>query len=407
MKPEAALRVTIALATGIMMGLSWPLWVEPSALPRVPFVSGFPQSSPAVSWGLFVALLGLIVATVGSHWPRRSLAAWSILLTGLILQDQHRFQPWAYQAIVTAVALAVAGGSGGLILCRIFLIGLYLHSGLSKLDASFLNELGPVFLNAGGRLIGVDPTAWPAWLRTAAILAMPAVEIAVAATLAVRRTRRFGMVGAVLIHLILIALLGPWSLRQSTIVLVWNLSVLAQAVILFGWDDPTTDAAIAPTRRPGFRVGLAAVVVLVALPCVERFGWFDSWPSFALYASHAERLEARIAEVDADALDATARACLFPIPGAPWRRLDLTAWSRAVRGTPAYPQNRANVGLILGLLDRSSTPITFQVILQGRASPIARRRDRQEFVTIADLERRVDRYRLNGRPAVAARSSAP
>ncbi|MFO0956267.1 MAG: hypothetical protein U0800_02240 [Isosphaeraceae bacterium] len=396
---EAAFRVAYVTATLIMLGLSWPLWVEPSALPRVPFFAGLPTSTPAVSWALFLGILGLLAASVLGDWPRRTLAASAVLLAGLILQDQHRFQPWAYQAIVMALALSIAGRGGGLSLCRAFLIGLYLHSGLSKLDVSFLRELGPAFLGAGGRLLGLDPAGLPGWARTALILAMPAAEIAVAVGLSFRKTRRVGMIGAVLIHAILIALLGPWALRQSTIVLVWNLSVMAQVAILFGPPStPRSDTPI-PAQPAAFRAAAVAIGILLVLPFVERLGWFDSWPSFALYASHAERLEVRIAVTDEEELGTSASSCLFPIPGTPWKRLDLTAWSRSVRGTPAYPQNRANVGLALGVLGRPGRPITFRAILQGRAHPISGRRDAEEIDTFADLESRAGRYRLNARPA--------
>lgn len=397
MRAEDALRVVVSLATAVMLGLSWPLWVEPSSLPRVPFLGGVPQSPPVLSWLLFAGLLGALGASLFGRWPRWSTAAWGTLLVVLILQDQHRFQPWTYQAIVTALALAVSGGPGGLMLCRFFLIGLYFHSGLSKLDASFLHDLGPFFLNAGGRLAGVDPSQLPDQVRTALVLAMPSFELAVALGLVFRRTRWFALAGAVLIHLILIGLLGPWALRQSTIVLVWNVSVLAQALVLFGW--PGRDDSPIETDRPAFRIGSLAVGLLLVLPLGERLGWFDSWPSFALYASHVERLEFRVVESDAEALDESARRCLFPVPGTPWRRLDLTAWSRSVRGTPVYPQNRANIGLVLGLLGHSAEPITFQVVLQGRARPISGRRDSEEVQTIADLERQTGRYWLNGRPA--------
>ena len=41
-----------------------------------------------------------------------------------------------------------------------------------------------------------------------------------------------------------------------------------------------------------------------------------------------------------------------PVGDGPWRRLDLKGWSRAVRGTPVYPQNRACLGLAEGLAAR-------------------------------------------------------
>src|SRR3954463_3488926 len=70
----ARLRATLGAATLVMLALSWPLWVERDAMPRVPFVAAMPSSGEAASWAAFGLLLASVAtATAGIAW-RGSLA---------------------------------------------------------------------------------------------------------------------------------------------------------------------------------------------------------------------------------------------------------------------------------------------------------------------------------------------
>ncbi len=390
--PTRVYRLVFGIATALMMGLSWPLWVGPSELPRVPFVPSLPVLPHRLSWVLFVFFLGSLLWGAGA---KRARVAWAIagsLLAYLVLEDQHRFQPWAYQAIMTALALSACHRRDALVWPRCFLIALYLHSGLSKLDVSFLHELGPMFLNAGLRIVRLDPAVLPERFRAALILAMPLTEIAIAAALSFVRTRRAGAWAAVLLHLTLVLLLGPLGLRHSTIVLVWNAAVALEVLALFPRPAPE------PRRGPIFVLMGVVFGAVALLPFTERLGWLDSWPSFALYASHAERMEVLLSDEEAERLEGRVRARLLPATGPGWRRLDLTAWSLQARGTPAYPQNRAGVGLVLGLARGLPESVSIRVVLLGRASPFSGRRSRREFTSIAELNSWADQNRINARP---------
>ncbi len=100
------LRTVLGPATAIMLALSWPLWISLPAFPKVPFVTGLPEPGPAASWALFALLVGsCLAAASGAAW-RLALGLSAVLLSFLILQDQERFQPWAYQYLVVALLLA-------------------------------------------------------------------------------------------------------------------------------------------------------------------------------------------------------------------------------------------------------------------------------------------------------------
>ncbi|HWE39219.1 MAG TPA: hypothetical protein VG406_21900 [Isosphaeraceae bacterium] len=376
-----------------MLATSWPLWVESPDFPRVPFVAGLPDPSRSASWVAF----GLLVAAVagGVAW-RPALASGAVVLAALVAQDQHRLQPWAYQYFLVSIALAAcpAGEASGL--SRLFVVALYVHSGLSKLDASFVHGLGAEFLAVATRPFGLHPRAWPDWVRTAATLAMPAAESGIGVGLCSRRTRRPALVGAIGMHLALLFVLGPAGLDHSANVLIWNGALIVEDVILFG---PTP--APSPTSGRFRASGLARLAMMGAaiLPFGERLGLWDAWPSFALYASHVDLSDVYINEDEAGSLPESLRRQLAA-DGA-WRRLDLTAWSRSVRGVPVYPQARACNGLAEALAARYRGARALRVVRWGRAGWLSGRRDRDEAIGLDAIRRLGDRDRLNAHPAGA------
>jgi hypothetical protein len=398
---QAATRVRIAigLATLVMLGLSWPLWVEPSHLPRVPFWDQFPHSTRAVSWVLF----GLLLASVAAGVARRALIGPSLILIAvLVLQDQHRLQPWIYLYLVLGLLFAALSAQQAIVFARWWLIALYFYSGLSKLDLSFCREMGLSFLVTAVRPFGGNVEAWPAPLRIAAVLAMPSFEIAVAVALLFRRTRRLGLVGAIVIHTVLILLLGPWGLRQSTIVLVWNGAMLVEVVLLFGPD--LADQLVSKGQVPWLVLPTQVLFwVGVVLPLGERWGILDAWLAHALYASHVERTLVCVHEDDLAALDPKARRYVVTGSDGPWLPIDLNAWSRAERGVPVYPSGRARNGLAEGIAARYGGRLLFRVVQYGPADRWTGSRTRVDCFGLEAIRRQGDRYRLNAHPAGASR----
>jgi hypothetical protein len=413
----------LCASTLVMMAASWPLWLDSGDFPRVPFLAGLGEGPAWVTAVLFAgAVSGLVVgmvapvgrfrvATERRGWlalgiPREagriffdgrggvSLAVVMILL--LVLKDQGRFQPWVYQFLVVGLAVATLPDRRALRMARLYAVGLYAYSGLSKLDASFVAELGPVFLDAGLGLVGQSSAGLAPRLRTLAILAMPAAEVAVAGALAFGSTRGVGLVGAVGLHAALIAILGPWSLGQSPNVLIWNGALLVEAILLFGGSSETDDT---PAGRPGW-VAMGVVVASLVLPLGERFGLCDAWPAHALYASHAERSQITIHEDDLERVPEPIRRHFAPAGAGLYHGLDLTGWSREVRGVPPYPSHRYAIGVAEWLDKRVQPRQPIRLTLWERAPVLTSERLRRELVGVEAIPSEGARHALNCRPAV-------
>jgi len=236
---------------------------------------------------------------------------------------------------------------------------------------------------------------------------MPAWEIAVAALLAVPAARRVGRAGAAVLHLALLGILGPWGLRHSTIVLIWNAATMAEVWIAFG-PDLAAEEAVADGAGPSS--GLWARLVFwaaVVLPLGERRGVLDAWPSHALYAGHVERTDVFLLADEVDGYPEAIRRHVEPGGPGGWRRLNLTAWSRAVRGTPVYPSGRACNGLAEALAARYGGRLVIRVVQHGRADRWTGRRDAVECLGLEAIRRQGDRYRLNAHPARPATDGPP
>jgi hypothetical protein len=346
-----------------------------------------------------VLVLAQAAMTIGLAWRPATLVGLGILAY-LVLLDQNRLQPWVYQFLLTGLALAAAPPGWRLRLSRLVVIALYVHSGLSKLDATFAREMGPTFLRAGLRPLGLDPEAWPPALGVSAVLLMPAWEIAVGLGLAWGKTRRAALVGAVILHLALIGILGPFGLGHSTIVLAWNAALIVQVILLFRGDPEPDRRPSAPLRSSpavAWVVGLAAL-----LPLGERWGIWDTWPSWALYASHNERTEIYLHRDDVSVFPAALRRHLRGEGGDPWLRLDLTGWSREERGVPAYPQDRVANAVAEAIATRYRAPHSVRVVHASRADRWTGRRATEVTVGREAIRRWGDRYWINAHPSGGA-----
>lgn len=157
--------------------------------------------SPTIRAWSWLGLL-LIVAGLGLGMTRRlgrlGVGLTVAVMSWLILGDQLRLQPWVYQFLVMGVLLIALPPRMALGFSRVWIASVYFHSGLSKLDVSFRQGMGPLFVRTAARVFGFGEH--PLLASTAGVeataMAMPAAEIVVAVLLLVPPTRRLGYLGA-------------------------------------------------------------------------------------------------------------------------------------------------------------------------------------------------------------------
>lgn len=326
-----------------MMALSWPIWHTNEAIPRFPatVLSALVADEPSLDrWLVAICVGGLLLSLRKGVCGRAGAFAVAVSGLALVLCDQNRLQAWFYQTLVLSAVYALLPGASAIGFARFFAVTLYFHSALSKLDWSFAHSMGPSILSP---ILQNLPFALAPRAQTGIVLALPIGELLFALALAFGRFR-VGLAGATLMHLALLLLLGPWLLDHSGNVLLWNVSMLLQAWVLFapagkaapfGPDTPETAPATPPAALGLVQLGMLAVAIL---PFFERAGLWDPWPSFALYAGHVEQLRIDWPAELKDRVPADYRPFLKPDGGD--IVLDLTLWSRARFGVPPYPAER-------------------------------------------------------------------
>ncbi|MCH8045085.1 MAG: hypothetical protein IID44_15345 [Planctomycetes bacterium] len=415
-RKTAWLRRTVALATLALLAVTWKLWTPQTVFPQVPLF-GWAIAAPGwIDWGCFggviLSLLVVLLARQRSRLWKPALLVFVALLAGLIVLDQHRFQPWAYQMGLFALVLATVQPGRAVFLLRMLVISIYFYSAVSKFDHSFLLTLGQQFLDALARLVGRSTQDWPPEVRFYAAMIFPIGELAVGVGFCFRRTRRPALVAAIVMHLLLIVILGPLGLDHKPGVLVWNGYFIAQAMLLFPWrrcpwhrrpacGNRRDAGSTLEHRRDAGATSLlvqATIWLAVALPVLEWVDRFDHWPAWGLYASRAERITVLISPQDVERLDDSLRAYVTEIEDENTAMLHVDRWSLDVLGAPIYPQNRFQIGVAEAVARRWGLNREIQVEQTGPSDRFNSQRERKLLRGLDQLRMEASRYWLNTRP---------
>ncbi len=406
----------LALFAIVLLSATWGLWTPQTVFPRVPLMYGARWIPSGVEWllaGMVVGSLTVAAAVSKPDWAwRAALRVFVGAMASLMLIDQHRLQPWAYQAVLVALALANCPPPRGFALMRLLTVSIYFYSGISKLDYEFLHTLGQQFLAALLGVVGFSLDSWSQAGRLIAAAALPLAEIAVAGGFCFRRSWRAALVGSLFLHGGLLVVLGPWGLHHSLAVLIWNAYFMAQNVLLFAEAAPShsPQPAATPQRRdfpiaPQFDWArtsqLATQAVLIAavlLPLGEPWGWYDAWPSWSLYAPSSERVTLL---VHRGALGQLGELARFAAPAAPdeeWIRLRTDRWSLERLSAPIYPQNRFQLGLAEAVGTALHLDHRIRAVEISRSDRLTGKRQHRILSGITEISAAADRFPLNGRP---------
>ena len=143
--PETRLLWTVRLTgIGFIGGivLSWSLWTNRREYPLFPVWDGIPIFSPDVSALItlfLLVVLGWIVVKPG----RWNVLVFLVLMLFLALQDQSRWQPWAYQYVLMLLPLVFVysrkdeKGTFGVL--QFIMVMVYLWGGIHKCQPGWLS----------------------------------------------------------------------------------------------------------------------------------------------------------------------------------------------------------------------------------------------------------------------------
>ncbi len=385
-----------AVAGLALFGATWKLWTAPTEFPQVPLFGWAESLPPIVDWLAFGVLLGSLAMAAWKPDSRRRWIAIGVSLGVLMVLDQHRLQPWAWQLLLMAVLFPThqaslpsadhssesspipLHGLGGLTpsarLLRVLTISIYFWSAISKLDADFVASHGQTLIEALFRSVGINAAHWPASAKSWLSGFLPAGELLVAIGLCCPRTRRAALIAATTLHVGLILALGPLGLGHRPGVLLWNVAFIGHDWLLFGrsaggvskltrsasegecFTTHSIESFVKRSPSLALRVGLIAFVSI--WPVTERWGLCDRWLAWSVYAARSERVSVALTDEGLLRLPESARRCVTD------GELPLDRWSLVALDVPIYPQLRFQFGVVEWLLRRCGEENLVEVIVQ-------------------------------------------
>ncbi len=311
------------------MALSLPLWQTRTTYPRIPLfdaIPAFPRPLDTVFCLAFAAAFGILALRPKL---KRLATLWLIATVFLAVQDQSRLQPWFVEyVLLLAASVFSKSEEAACDCCRIVLPAIYFWTGVHKMNDTFSTKLFPWI---------VSSFSTPAFARPIHFLGMmvPYLEMGMGLALLFPRTRRAGVMAIVAMHLLLLALLGPWSLGWNNVVWPWNLAMVVLVPCLFWQSNISAKALLAPR---GAWLRKAFLVFVIALPPLSLAGLWDTYPSFALYSGNPLIGTVALTPEAFQRLDDSTKTVAESVGDGYLIRFD--DWSLAAMNVPAYPAER-------------------------------------------------------------------
>ncbi len=289
-KPQDALVWPLRLAAaGLISGIcfSLPLWIytnrtfPPAGLISCPL-------SPAIDQVLTGLVLACCIGILLNKLKPLSTIILFPAVSGLILLDLLRFQPWVYEYAIIIFLCSLPEN-----LCKsaddrsknqlrsipLLIIAIYFFSGLQKFNWRFFTVVGPWLLGASQCLQNSYENNSSLIFASATL---PFSELLLAILLFCKRTRIFGMWFGILMHLYLLYMIGPWKLNTNPGVWPWNVVAIFLLTSLFRNRSDDLFDRLNFKQRP--LSTLTLVIVCLVVPILGLFQITDPFPSFALYA---------------------------------------------------------------------------------------------------------------------------
>jgi hypothetical protein len=408
----------MAVFTGLLLAATWPLWLPETPLPQIPWTEWAARLPRGPGEIVLVGNLGVFLLLqfldIRRTWLRRGLNAYFFLTSVplLLVLDQHRLQPWVWQMLLWGSVIALSRSSQQALVClRWLTISVYFWSAVSKLDWAFLEGHGQVLLGGLADSVGLTTGIWSESLRRTLAAAMPSGEFAVAVLLIAQRTRRLGLWAAIAMHAALIVALGPTGLGHEWGVLLWNAFFVANAWLLFRSGEPQASAgephastwrsssgerSTHPQATAWGSPGNLLAWLAALLPALSLVGWWDWWPSWAVYSSRPAVVQMLVHESDVEQLPSSLQPHIGPpLPLSEWRPVHLDGWSYVTCWCPMYPQQRYRLAVIAAISEQANIEPRIEI----RSSPDRWTGRRSEQTLSADeLSQRRQSYWCNTSP---------
>lgn len=323
----------------LLMTFTWPLWWGNSSFPVIPLINNFSLPIVADRMLIFIVLtVCILVAGSGKErrWDRIVRAAGLAAALLLCVSNQHRLQAWHW-LFVLGLGASLFRSENGLQLLRSALASIYVCSALSRMAPIAHHGMSAAIVDQLLWMIGIKPEVVAGSRGEILCHGLNIGELGVGLLLLVPKSRRYGILSAMLLHGTLLLALGPLGLGHHPAVSVWNICFLCLIPVVFA-GPVKVSTSLQTGQLWSFR---AATLFAWLFPLSGLFGIADNWPAWQLYSTRPETWTLRIKDADVHYLDNELQQ--YASESAPlddWVIVRLDRWSLAETESPIYPEDR-------------------------------------------------------------------
>lgn len=318
--------------------ISYKLWTSDRSFPLAPLF-GFLDDLP-MWYHLFFFCVSMCCLVVLILRPVISIVLILFLSEFFsCMADQNRWQPWEYQYLFIMLMLLLNRKHLNYFIpaVGVIIISIYFYSGISKLNNGFLQSAWSNLLLQ--RFFGItNVTSINSPVLYYSGYGIGGMEIACAAGLIFRRSKKIAAGILIGVHCFNLLLLGPWGVNYNKIVWPWNLAMIGFLYFIFLRFHKSYDL-LYPLKNGWNKL---VVICWGILPMLYYFNCWDTYLSFVLYSGNVKEMIICIKNSN----DASAKK-LAPYYANDYRKfcdgnkmIMATKWALGEMNVPMYPEKR-------------------------------------------------------------------
>ncbi len=334
------------LAVIATMLFSFKLWIGTRVFPNVPISEHLPSIFYPIDYVLFgmaLLFLGLLLLQRKQRWILGFLGVALVLC----LYDQMRWQPWFYLYLLLFLLLLIVHSPFSnkkretivFTVAALVLSSMYFWSGVHKLHSGFADFVYPYLVETFGMQIDKSKT-----IHAVLAYGMGLSELGIGLALVWKPTRNYAIFAALLMHLFILVVLGPFGRSENLIIVPWNISMMALVVVVFYKNETLSLQSLRLPATLGVNIVRWGVIILVVvMPLFSHFGMWDYYLSNTLYAGKTNRLLVVIPKEYEKQLPPMIRQHTEPISNTQFLvYVNTDIWALKELNVPVYPQRRVH-----------------------------------------------------------------
>lgn len=261
--------------------MSIDLWGVTREFPTLPLFTVFDESTAIFN----KIVLSIFIVSLVSVMLFDTKAPLLILFTSLLyllIEDQMRWQPWVYIYILILLPfLFNIDKRQKLVFLRILFIGIYIWSGIHKINPYFNDLIVESFAVDFFKIKNLEVIS----ILKSNGAVIPIFEITCGLLLLFTTTRKLAVLGILSMHIFIFIYLSPLVMMGNYIVLPWNIFMILAVYLLFYNESEKIIFSYNIYKKA--KIFYSILIFVLCIPSLNHIKLWDTYASFSLYSGNA------------------------------------------------------------------------------------------------------------------------